>query len=596
MRGLIVGLLLLPWMLYGFDKTPSDVFSQAKVLERILIELRKEQHITAPLKELEIQRGKLPRHVLQKSLEVLNKVNRYRELHRYGKIAIPPVPSRHITPQDVYKNVNRLKQEVSYFLKNRQILKQERFKAKPYSGKTPSDVYRLLWRISLGFDDLIGRGFTPTDVYIQTQQIIKQIKFIRSSQRRQTHVKMPKRKMGLHPNHALYKAVALIKKISKVEKKLWIKPVPVPKVAQKIISPTEVYDALQTVTAELSRISRRLGIERSFEKEEVKEEKTPSDVVQNLEYAIALLPEFSFEKKLNQYPINSLVKTPNEVYALSEYILNKIKYIKEQRGIHRRARKAHYIYGLKPIHVYVKGLENLEKVAKLKRLEGFKPSQIPAPPNTKITPSEVYELILRLDDELTLIYNDNPFLDESLHLVAYRNYMNKKEYHDKVPSDVFNKLWQVSYELDTILNQAYTPNETYVLAKRIERDVDLITKHFLGRNYKLKLKKSDSKRPADVYKEAQILMDKIQRLKERGNMNSVKIAIPKESNITPTTVYNALRIISATLSEVRVFHKISKEFIEEDAVQNKSPSDVYGVVERLNRKVTLLLRDQSYEN
>lgn len=153
--------------------------------------------------------------------------------------------------------------------------------------------------------------------------------------------------------------------------------VPIPEVKQKVISPTEVYDSLHTVIAELNRLSRRLGLERSFKLTIPKEKKTPADVVQNLEYAIALLPTFSFEKMLNQYLKDSLIKTPNDVFALSEYILQKIAYIKVQKGLETLAKKTTYIYGLKPIHVYEKGIENLEKVAKLKKLEGFKPSQVP---------------------------------------------------------------------------------------------------------------------------------------------------------------------------------------------------------------------------
>ena len=581
--------LLLGIFAYASVKTPSDVYSQSMVLKQMVQELRKENGIIQPFKEVEQQHNKLPRHVIQKTLEVLTKVNKYREIHKYGPITIPPVPPRKITPQDVYNNVIRLKEEIHYLLKDQ----KKHFIYKQYKNKTPSDVYRVLWTVSLGFDDLLGQGFTPSDVYIQSQQILDRIKFLRSSQREYTEVKMPPKRPNLHPNHALYASVDLIKKISKVEEKLWMTPVPIPKIKPKVISPTEVYDSLQTVKAELNRLSRRLGIERSFPPKKPKTKKTPSDVVQNLEYAKALLPSFDFTHPLNQYPQKSLVKTPNEVYALSEYILHKIMHVKERGGIQIKAKKVPYVYGLEPIYVYVKGLENLEKIAKLKSLEGFYPAQIPDAPNTKITPSEVYELILRLDDEINLIYNTKKY---NYKFISYRNYLNKKIYQDKTPSDVYNILWRISYELDTILNQQYTPNETYTLAVKLYKNVQIISYNFVHKKIQVPLLEYESKAPYDVFVQSLYLMQTLTKIKKRGNIDSPTIAIPRDKIITPNSVYNALRLISGTISELRIYYNIQMhtQAAYEKTPKNKTPSNVYSVLEATNKLAQQILQDSTY--
>jgi hypothetical protein len=563
----------------------------------MVIELRKEQGITKKLKNVPLQKHKLPRHVIQKTLEILTKINKYREINNYGPITVPPVPSRNITPEDVFNNVERLKVEVSYLLKDKDILNKKAFILQKYKGKKPSDVYRVLWTISMGFDEILGQGFTPTDVYIQSQKVVNKIKFLRSTQRENTTAKKPKLLQNQHPNHALYKSIDLLAKINLVEKKLWMKPVPIPHKEDKVVSPTEVYDSLQTVNAELNRISRRLGVERSFDVKEPKSQKTPADVVQNLAYAICLLPSFDFDKRLNQYPKKSLIKTPNDVYALSEFILQKIKYIKVMKGIHTHIKQTPYLYGLKPIHVYTKGLEDLEKVAKLKKLEGFKASQVPSSPNTKITPSEVYELILRLDDEITMIYGSDKLSEKDRNfLICYRDKIDKKTYSGKTPSDAYSTLWKISYELDSILNQDYTPNETYILAKKIEADIGKIVEHFLKKHIEIQEKKHKSKKPKDVFNETVILLDKLQRVKVRDNIQSAKISIPKDSIITPTSVYNALRIISGTVSEVRVDNGVESVKEREFSVQNKTPSDVYSVVEATNKLISNLLEDKNYED
>ena len=582
--------LFLAYTAVCANKTPSDVYSESLVLKQHIEALRQGDGIYDPLPQVAPQHDKLPRHVLQKTLEILTKVNKYREIHNYGLITVPPVPARKITPQDVYENVSRLKEEVAYLLKN----KNKKFTFKQYHNKTPSDVYRVLWSISLGFDALLGQGFTPTDVYIQSQQVVDHIKFLRKSQRLQNNIILPEKRANLHPNHALYASIQILQKIHNNEKKLWMKPVPVPKIPHKVISPTEVYDSLQTVKAELNRITRRIGLEASFPPKEPNGKKTPSDVVQNLEYAQALMPEFNFSQPLNQYPQNSLIKTPNDVYALSEFILNKIAAIKDKSGIKLRAKKAPYIYGLQPIYVYVKGIENIEKIEKLKILNGFHPSQIPDSPNTKITPSEVYELILRLDEEINLLYNSKKY---NYNLIPYREYFNKKEYQDKTPSDVYHNLWQLSYELDTVLNKQYTPNETYALAVNLKKDVEGLAKVLLNKSVKVKIKIYETKSPRDVFNQSLNLMKELEKIKQRGNINSVSISIPKSKELTPNSVYNALRIITGTVSELYVHYDIDRSNNNNNnKITNKTPSNVYSIVEATHKIAQAILKDKNYEN
>ena len=578
--------------LFASVKTPSDVYSEAIVVKKMVQELREVSGVKKPLKILTLQKDKLPRHVLQKSIEVLRKVDKYREIHNMGHITVPPVPPRDITPQDVYKNIERLKTEVAYLLREKKTVKY--FKYKQFKDKTPSDVYRELWIISIGFDALLGQGFTPTDVYAQTEQVVEAIKFLRLSQREKKVIQMPELKNNQHPNHALYKSIELISHINRIEKKLWMKAVPVPNVEEKVISPTEVYDSLQTVIAELNRISRRLGVERSFELTIPEGKKTPADVVQNLEYAISLLPSFSFDKELNQYPKSSLSKTPNDVFALSEYILQKIEYIKVQKGINTQAKETTYIYGLKPIHVYEKGIENLEKVAKLKKLEGFKPSEIPESATTRITPSEVYELILRLDDEIGLIYQES-FGNDPV-LSSYREISIKKHYKKKTPSDAYDNLWKISYELDAILNEEYSPNETYILAREIENNIVQMQHYFLDKPVKIQNKKVKSKKPSDVFAKSIEILKELEFIKRRGNFKSAQITIPQDEIITPTSVYNALRIISATISEIDVYYDISRGKSVEIIKKDKTPTDVYRVVERAQRVLAQIIKEGNYAN
>jgi len=573
-------------------KTPNDVYSYAMLLKKEVEYLRKKSGIYEPFPVVSVDRNKKPRHVIQKALEILSKINRYRLNYDFGAITIPPYPPRNITPQDVYDIVRRLDGEVRIFIDDTQFL--ENLKVEHFEGKTPSDVYMLLWSISLGFDALLGiNGYTPTDVYALSEKIVRISQFLRQSQNIYDNVKKPERRENMYPNHALYASIDFLKKIAKGEKHLWIEPTDIPSIPHRIITPTEVYDLLQYNIAELQRIKYRLGLERYFETVKLKEKKTSSDVVQNLKYATALLPDFSFNKELVQYPTSSLKKTPNQVYAVTEGILRKLYRLKTLRGIQGEPKNPPKIGGLKPIHAYQKGIEAIEKAQRLKIQMGFYPSQVPVTPYRSITPSEVYELILRLDSIVTLLLQQAG--DNSV-----KEYIHETEhtlYNDKTPSDVYYNLWKISRLFDVLSGSQYTPNETYALAARIDKKIDLIVEHLGIKNFSnIKLRPVLNKQPKDVFNLTNCLYEKLKALQKRANMSVSDITIPREENITPNTVYNSLRLINAGVNEILIKMGIDAEEVIYllGKVDGKTPSDVYTLVDKILRVVEMLFQDSSY--
>ncbi len=573
-------------------KTPNDVYGYAVLLKQEVGYLRQKRGIQEPFPSPVVERNKQPRHVIQKALEILSKINLYRINHGYGEITIPPYPPREITPQDVYDIVKRLDGEVRILIDNDEFVSKLAFKK--YTGKTPSDVYALLWSISMGFDALLGiRGYTPTDVYALSEKVVKISRFLRHSQNIYDPVTMPPKEEGLHPNHALYESVTFLKKVADGEKRLWIEPADIPKIPQRVITPTEVYDSLQYTIAELQRIKYRLGIERYFEITPPKEDKTPSDVVQNLRYAANLLPDFSLERKIVQYPQSSLKKSPNQVYGITVEILKKLDRLKTLRGVQIEPKLPPKIYGMKPIHAYQKGIEAVEKATRLKVQMGFYPSQIPSAPYRPITPSEVYELIIRLDGIVTLLLKKAGSEDVKSYL--YKE--DKAQYSGKTPSDVYFNLWRISRLLDLLSGDAYTPNDTYALASQIDEKIRLLAKRI---DVKTPSKKESTTRkdalPLDVFRLTLTLHDRLKEFQKRANMDGSDISIPKEKSVTPNTVYNSLRIINAGINEILIELGIDAEYIDKQfmKVTGKTPSDVYLVVEDSLRVMEALFDDESY--
>ncbi|MCP5005428.1 MAG: hypothetical protein GY941_16050 [Planctomycetes bacterium] len=143
---LIVAITLISPFVYAeitVNKTPDDVYARVMVLKEEVAVLREESEIKDEWPWMEEQRGKLPRHVLQKTLEILDKINRLRRIRGMGAITVPLYPSREISPDEVFDMVERLVGEINFFLTN---IKPEVVQA--VSGKSPNDVYRELWGIS----------------------------------------------------------------------------------------------------------------------------------------------------------------------------------------------------------------------------------------------------------------------------------------------------------------------------------------------------------------------------------------------------------------------------------------------------------------
>jgi hypothetical protein len=591
MRYILIALMFFNLNLFAsIIKTHSAVYSEAMLLKQKVIYLREKANVKSKFPKIEKQKNKAPRHVLQKSLEVLSKINRYREINSYGKIAIPEYPSRDITPSDVYSYVKRLNAEVTLFIDNKKFLSS--LKLKRFKNKTQNDVYQLLLSVSLALDPLLGmRGFTPSDVYEQSQTIVAIAKFLRHSQGDFTEVEIPDVKKGLHPNHALNTSYKLLEKIANIEKRLWMKQTDVPKKVYKVTTHTQVYDSLQNIIVEMQRLKTRLGVERYFEVKKVQQDKTPSDVVANLLYAKELLPEFRADKELKQYDKESLKKTPNEVFALTDVILAKLNMIAQHKGINLSIKKPPYIYGLSSRHVYQKGVESIEKATRFKVAEGFFKSNIPTQPFKKVTPDEVYELVDRLDNMVTLILEKN--YDKSIK--PYKYTLSKNIYYDKTPSDVYNNLWKISNTLDKLLGSEYTPNETFMLAREIEHKVDNILAFLKVKNTHQKIKVSGAKSPRDVFDESLKLYETLKKIKKRANIKTQNIDIPKEKNINPNSVYNALRIIIASINSFNIIYDIEDICIEQQGtITKKTPTDVYKIVKESNKKLLRLFEDDKY--
>jgi hypothetical protein len=132
------------------EKTPSDVYVQVQLLSQDVRALRIKNKISTSWPEIAPEQGREPRHVFQKTLEILDKINRYRINVSYtGGITVPRFSGRDITPNEVYSVVIRLRQELALLVgQDNQFVSSMKAPTSYNVNITSDDVYAALSEIS----------------------------------------------------------------------------------------------------------------------------------------------------------------------------------------------------------------------------------------------------------------------------------------------------------------------------------------------------------------------------------------------------------------------------------------------------------------
>ncbi len=562
------------------QKTPADVYVQVELLSKDVQALRDANNIQTPWPKVAVEPGRQPHHVFQKTLEILDKINRYRiNVAKIGAITVPRFPGRDITPNEVYSVVSRLRQELLLLVNTSPMLEQGE-PVKLNREITPADVYAKLSEISIVLDETLGiRGITPSEVYIRSKQVLQLAKFLHNSQNLPMGIPRPKHTVGKLPNHALKSVNQLLLKVQQAEKNLWMTPIKVTPVPRRVITPVDVYDAMGLALAELQRIQFRLGLERSFDIPRVKNNKTPDDVIQNTEWAWQLLPEFKLENPLVQYDRNALKKTPNDVYSVTEHVLEELIQYRHFLGVKTRPNTAAFISGLQPSHVYEKTLEVIEKINLLRLRHNLGPIVESRYPLRKITPTEVFNQVLQVDEELDVLYQKSG-VPHQLWITSE----SVKEYEDKTPADVFLNMQKISLLLDTLLDPGvFTPDYVYREAELIRNEIHILADYLdepvpdsLWSDVKLDL----STRPENVYPRVKKLLQLVLQMERRAGMFKVKdTSIPPGDNITPAEVYNLIRVVASEITKLKVFLGINQHAEYPPKVIGKTPGHVLQIIQ-----------------
>ncbi len=273
-------LLSLPMLAHASVKTPSHVFQQAKSLEMDIIAIAAADNVASNQKEPYVQTNKLPVHVYAKATEVHHKIIRLQKKLGLSVSEQRAIPIRKITPADVFAVVSFLRQEVAPILADKSIPPSE---AVFEGGKTPSNVYEQLMRVSLALDPMIGK-INPNLVYRNAQMIQSDINLIAGSLKVAPVNKVPELIQGSKPFDVNIEAFKNLYRIAKLERNLEMQSVRVSDFPVGKIGPSEVYDTTNNILAELIRIKTRLNLTEPTAQFSVPEGKKPAEVLQLMQW------------------------------------------------------------------------------------------------------------------------------------------------------------------------------------------------------------------------------------------------------------------------------------------------------------------------
>jgi hypothetical protein len=568
------------------DKTPSDVFYSALQLKKKIILLREQRNVhnrpwgVSP----DQQKNKKPRHVYQKALEILHKINRYRLIYNLGEIYVPDYPSRHVTPNEVYMLMERILAEVDILLGAHEI--DYIF---PVVGKTPSDVYKELSEISVAFDALLGvRGFTPADNYALAEDVISILEFLRETQGLENVEPLDAEEdlTGKHPNHSLQESYLLLDDIQHMQRKLWMtNRVQVPTMEQRVIAASEVYDSLGVIIAELYYILYHLGYNFRYEPHEPQSGKTSSDVIERMRYARALMPDFSASMDFKFRDRSLLTKTPNHVYALTENIIQKLENYMDEQSIAREQISLPTVKNLQPKHVFGRSIECLRQIKDLRRSAKAGEITVPRFPLRKITPDEVYGVVERIEYEIGILYDIS--VDELESLPVYQ---------DRTPNDVYKNVWHISKLLKILSNNPVSLEEILAEAQGLYEETVLILQQLdfpmpaIAADEVVEKKDSTAQAIASQLQDLDELIDMMERY--AGMYNRAEINVDGANDYTNLeNLYDPIRLLHGRLEmlkiELGITEKISPR--ESNHQENIERVDISHALENTKRVLESLL-------
>lgn len=281
-----ISILLVSVSLFGVTNkyvTPSEVFDKLVYLEEDVRIISENLDIKKKPQIVNIDTNLLPRHAWQRTYEIFVKINILKD--KFDLPSLEPInmePILELEPIFTYEQVLRLIQEIKILKLHIGITKEPK-NLKTHTNKTPTDVYNKLNEISRQIDMINSKEFTPSYVFSEVMRIYSDFEVILNKLDIQDESAPPAKKEDSTPRDSFIVALELLNNIRNIELNAGIKTVDFYAFNRNNVTPSDVFEIIQIIIAELQVIKAYIGLDSVYTRAATKYEgKTPADVTQVL--------------------------------------------------------------------------------------------------------------------------------------------------------------------------------------------------------------------------------------------------------------------------------------------------------------------------
>ena len=275
---------------------------------------------------------------------------------------------------------------------------------------------------------------SPSHVFQATLDLISEIHLLRDAMGVADFPGEAEAQEDRAPVHAYAKSLEVMKKVSRFQRKLGIRPGRVGQIPVKNIVPKDVLSSVQATIGQLRRVKKQLVIGDKIQPAPFEGAKTPSMVYKNLGDASLMLDG------LVGRPI-----TPNDVFGNVLEVLGEMELIATKLKVALGLDPPRVEGRKRPKDVAQQVLRATYKVINLQTRLGMDASGVPTITLVRITPAEVYEVTNILLAEMVRI---------KTHLNVRLPRSPRADPRNKTPTDVFARVLLVIDNLDLLAKAA----------------------------------------------------------------------------------------------------------------------------------------------
>jgi len=278
--------------------------------------------------------------------------------------------------------------------------------------------------------------------------------------------------------------------------------------------------------------------------------------------------------------------SPSEVFEEALRIEAEVKVLQEAFGIKTSDKKIDisniYVRGnFKSKHVWELGymlnvkLNIFRTKHNLPRIE-----EVGREPVSRVNPNLPYGMLKRVENEIQIL---KKFFD-----ITKRAAKIEKQ-RAKTAEDVFNKLLQISKELDYLSQQPTEPSSVFAQVMRVYQDISSMLNILNITDNTVPPQKNEDSKPKDSLAELHKLMKYIKKLQRMKDISRTDFSGLEKKNITPEETFIFVGMINAEIQILKSHLGLNHDVTPAAKVYGeKTPSDVEQLIGWTIRRINLI--------